>query len=163
MIPNRREILSTFGAAAATSIGMDLRASATERTDAMTVLRQIRHLDVVAIFARDLPAMRRFYEEVMEFPLERELYPEWVEYRVGSSLLVMTRLGLMFHDAPTPPGSLSVQLAFRVTPRQVDECAAALAEKGIELLSPPTDQPWQHRTLFFRDPDGNVIEIYADI
>jgi catechol 2,3-dioxygenase-like lactoylglutathione lyase family enzyme len=28
---------------------------------------------------------------------------------------------------------------------------------------PPTDQPWGHRTLFFRDPDGNVLEIYADI
>ena len=22
---------------------------------------------------------------------------------------------------------------------------------------------WGHRTLFFRDPDGNIVEIYADI
>jgi lactoylglutathione lyase len=27
----------------------------------------------------------------------------------------------------------------------------------------PTDQPWGLRTLFFRDPDGNVLEIYAEI
>jgi len=27
----------------------------------------------------------------------------------------------------------------------------------------PQDQPWGHRTLFFRDPDGNVLEIYAEI
>jgi hypothetical protein len=27
----------------------------------------------------------------------------------------------------------------------------------------PTDQPFGHRTLFFRDPDGNVLEIYAEI
>ena len=27
----------------------------------------------------------------------------------------------------------------------------------------PTDLPgWRHRTLFFRDPEGNVIEIYAE-
>jgi len=25
------------------------------------------------------------------------------------------------------------------------------------------DQPFGHRTLFFRDPDGNVLEIYAEI
>jgi len=22
---------------------------------------------------------------------------------------------------------------------------------------------WRHRTLFFRDPEGNIIEIYAEI
>jgi hypothetical protein len=24
-------------------------------------------------------------------------------------------------------------------------------------------QPKLHRTIFFRDPDGNIVEIYADI
>jgi len=31
-------------------------------------------------------------------------------------------------------------------------------------LSPPKDLPsWRHRTLFFRDPEGNITEIYAEI
>jgi len=55
-----------------------------------------------------------------------------------------------------------VQLAFRVPYEAVDVCAAELTAAGIPLLSPPTDQPWRHRTLFFRDPDGNLMEIYAD-
>lgn len=25
------------------------------------------------------------------------------------------------------------------------------------------DHPFGHRTIFFRDPDGNVLEIYAEI
>jgi catechol 2,3-dioxygenase-like lactoylglutathione lyase family enzyme len=58
---------------------------------------------------------------------------------------------------------LSLQLAFRVPPRDVDRCAAELAEAGVPILLPPTDQPWGHRTLFFRDPDGNVLEVYAEI
>lgn len=45
----------------------------------------------------------------------------------------------------------------------VDEYAAALAAKGVTIIGPPTDQSWRHRTLIFRDPDGNVLEIYADI
>ena len=69
----------------------------------------------------------------------------------------------MFNDAPTPARALSVQLAFRVTPGQVDQCADTLRGKGVAIESEPTDQPWGHRTLFFRDPDGNVLEIYADI
>jgi catechol 2,3-dioxygenase-like lactoylglutathione lyase family enzyme len=30
-------------------------------------------------------------------------------------------------------------------------------------MSPPTNQPFGHRTVFFRDPDGNLLEFYADI
>jgi lactoylglutathione lyase len=69
----------------------------------------------------------------------------------------------MFNDAKTPEGALSAQLAFRVTRDQIDQCAEEPTAKGIKLESGPTDQPWAHCTIFFRDPDGNVVEIYADI
>jgi uncharacterized glyoxalase superfamily protein PhnB len=55
---------------------------------------------------------------------------------------------------------------YRYTSRsasEVDACADALRAVGIEITHPPIDQPWSHRTLFFRHPDGNVLEIYADI
>jgi lactoylglutathione lyase len=56
-----------------------------------------------------------------------------------------------------------LQLAFRVAPSEVVSCAAVLAERGARIISGPIDQPFGHRTLFFRDPDGNVLEIYAEI
>jgi len=129
----------------------------------MSPLRKIRHLDYSVIFARDMAAMRRFYAEVMEFPVYNELGPSWIAYRVGASLLALTERGMMWNDPAPPEGALSLQLAFRVTPSEVDACAAALEAKGVAIVAPPTDQPWGHRTLFFRDPDGNILEIYADI
>ena len=129
----------------------------------MSALKAIRQIDYTIIFARDMPSMRRFYEQVMGFPIIRELGPDWVEFGVGSNTLTLTRHGLMFNDAATPNGALSLQLAFRVAPAQVAECAAALETAGIKLTLPLTDQSWGHRTIFFRDPDGNVIEIYAEI
>ena len=42
-------------------------------------------------------------------------------------------------------------------------CAMLPAERGVRLIAGPTDQLWGHRTLSFRDPDGNVLEIYAEI
>jgi catechol 2,3-dioxygenase-like lactoylglutathione lyase family enzyme len=50
-----------------------------------------------------------------------------------------------------------------VSAPDVDRCADELVRHGVDLLSPPTDQPFGHRTLFFRDPDGNLLEIYAEI
>ena len=130
---------------------------------AMTVLSQIRQIDYTVIFARDMAAMRHFYETVMEFPLLRTLSDRWIEYRIGSTTLALTTRGGRFTDPPPEPGALSLQLAFRVTPPMVAECAAALAAKGVELIAPLTDQPFGHRTIFFRDPDGNVLEIFAEI
>ena len=123
----------------------------------------IRSLDYTIIFARQMAAMREFYGTTLGFSLHRELGPKWVEFRVGSNLLALTERGARFDDPSPPIGVLSLQLAFRVAPGQVASCASLLRERGVTIISGPTDQPFGHRTLFFRDPDGNVLEIYAEI
>ena len=129
----------------------------------MQALSHIRQIDYTVIFARDMAAMRHFYGTVMEFPLLRTLSDRWIEYRVGSTTLALTTHGGRFNDPPPREGALSLQMAFRVAPQIVAECAAALEAKGVTLISPLTDHPFGHRTIFFRDPDGNVLEIFAEI
>ncbi|SKA39331.1 Glyoxalase/Bleomycin resistance protein/Dioxygenase superfamily protein [Enhydrobacter aerosaccus] len=129
----------------------------------MSAFRSIRAIDYTVIFVRDMVAMRRFYEDVLGFPMVRELSSRWFEYRVGANTLALATPGLTAADAPTPNGSAALQIAFKVPPMEVDQCADELVKKGVELVSPPTDRPFGHRTLFFRDPDGNLLEVYADI
>src|SRR5256885_12829526 len=119
-----------------------------------SAFQAIRAIDYTVIFVRDMAAMRRFYEDVLGFPLRRELSPGWIEYRVGDNTLALARPSLTASDVPTPN---SLQLAFRVSPAEVDQCADELVRRDINLLSPPTDQAFGHRTLFFRDPDGNLL------
>jgi lactoylglutathione lyase len=123
----------------------------------------IRSIDYTVIFARQMPAMREFYGTTLGFPLHRELSPRWIEFRVGSNILALTEHGGRFDDPSLPIGALSLQLAFRVAPGEVADCAAVPADRGVSIISGPTDQPFGHRTLFFRDPDGDVLEIYAEI
>jgi catechol 2,3-dioxygenase-like lactoylglutathione lyase family enzyme len=125
--------------------------------------RAIRAIDYTVIFVRDMTAMRRFYEDILGFPLLRELSLRWIEYRVGDNTLALARPSLTGADAPTPNGSASLQLAFKVSVPEVDKCADELLRQSVNLLSPPTDQVFGHRTLFFRDPDGNLLEVFADI
>ena len=128
-----------------------------------SAFRAIRAIDYTVIFVRDMAAMRRFYEEVLGFSLLRELSPGWIEYQVGGNTLALARPRLTAADAPTPNGSASLQLAFKVLAPEVDQCADELVRQRVHLLSPPTDQVFGHRTLFFRDPDGNLLEVFADI
>jgi catechol 2,3-dioxygenase-like lactoylglutathione lyase family enzyme len=128
-----------------------------------SALQAIRAIDYTVIFVRDMAAMRRFYEDILGFSLIRELSPRWIEYRVGDNTLALATPSLTAGDPPTPKGSASLQLAFRVSAPEVDQCAAELVRRGITPLSPPTDQVFGHRTLFFRDPDGNLLEVFTDI
>jgi len=109
-----------------------------------------------------MAAMRRFYEDILGFSLLRELSPGWIEYRVGDNILALVRPSRTAADAPTPNGSASLQLAFKVSGPEVDRCADELVRQGVKLLSPPTDQVFGHRMVFFRDPDGNLLEVFAD-
>jgi glyoxylase I family protein len=101
----------------------------------------------------------------MGFPIEDDS-EKWVTYRVGATLLTLRPRGLGpggWDDGPSVSGSAAVQLAFRVPPPAVDACHAELVAKGVTILREPTDIPRvRHRTLFVRDPEGNVIEIYAE-
>ena len=110
-----------------------------------------------------MAVMREFYETTLGFPLHRELGAKWVEFRIGSNLLALRERSPVFNDPLPPVGVFSLQLAFRVAPDEVAGCASVLAERGVNIVSGPTDQPFGHRTVFFRDPDGNVLEIYAEI
>jgi catechol 2,3-dioxygenase-like lactoylglutathione lyase family enzyme len=128
-----------------------------------SAFKAIRAIDYTVIFVRDMAAMRRFYEDIIGLGLQRELSPNWLEYQLGGNTLALARPSLTASDAPTPAGSASLQLAFKVSVADVDQCADQLVRHGVTLVSPPTDQSFGHRTLFFRDPDGNLLEMFAEI
>jgi catechol 2,3-dioxygenase-like lactoylglutathione lyase family enzyme len=45
----------------------------------------------------------------------------------------------------------------------VDTCARALADKGAALAGPRDMTDWGIRTLHVRDPDGNLLEMFAHL
>jgi catechol 2,3-dioxygenase-like lactoylglutathione lyase family enzyme len=131
-------------------------------SEGLAGLAAIQALDYTVVRVRDMEAMRAFYGRILRFPLVRELSPNWVEYRIGPNILALTGRFQFVENHTLSAGTATVQLAFRVSYAAVDVCAAELTAAGVPLLSPPTDRPFRHRTLFFCDPDGNLLEIYAE-
>jgi len=130
----------------------------------ITGLGAIRSLDYTILLCDDIEAMRSFYTDVMGFEIRHEIPGKWVELQVGSSLLALRMRGRPY-DGPRPDtATASVQLAFRVPPGDVETAATQLADRRVEILEAVADlEVFGHRTLFFADPEHNIIEIYAEI
>ena len=121
-------------------------------------LGNIGNFDYTVLLCRDMETTQAFYRDVMGFPIEHER-PNWVSFRVGATLLALRP-----RDAEGPiPAVAAVQLAFRVAPPEVDVCHAELVAHDVTIVRSPVDLPaWRHRALFFRDPENNILEVYAE-
>jgi lactoylglutathione lyase len=131
------------------------------------MLKSIRNLDYTVIICRDIERMKHFYGNVLGFPIYRD-FGTWVEFRVGGTLLTLKTRGTGYdeireHDGAGAESGAALQLAFRVAPPEVDTCCDELQQKGINILQAPITRDTGHRTLFFKDPENNILEIYADI
>ena len=78
--------------------------------------------------------------------------------RAGSVLLGLRKRTRGYDGSGLRRDLPGVQLAFRVAPDEVEACYERLVEMGVEILEPPTDQPRGHRTVYFADPEGNMLE-----
>ena len=114
-------------------------------------------LGYTILISDELAALRHFYAEVLGFEVI-EQRPDYVKLDAGS-IFIALRCPNRPYDHPAAGGS--VQLAFPTN--EVDQWAERLRLAGVEILEPPTDQPWGHRTVFASDPDGNLIEFYASV
>ncbi|HEX9728881.1 MAG TPA: VOC family protein [Gemmatimonadales bacterium] len=120
---------------------------------------ELTHLIVVS----DLAASRHFYHEVLGADIYREYGgTSCVLQFQGAWLLLVTgggptpdKPGVTFAP-PADPSVVSHQLTLRVP-----DCRAAhdiLTSRGAAFLTPPVDRGGEIR-CFFRDPDGNLLEI----
>ncbi len=107
--------------------------------------------------------MRAFYEKLFDFVIEEDFSDRMVFFRVGTLYLGLRCRGRAYGGKSVPDNAASIQISFRMPPSDVYTAYETLKQNGIDVIEPPTKQDWTHRTLFFGDPENNIIEIFADI
>jgi catechol 2,3-dioxygenase-like lactoylglutathione lyase family enzyme len=112
----------------------------------------LRHL---ALHARDLEAMKRFYVDLLGFAVEWEPDPDNVYLSSGIDNLAIHRA----KGNVAPNGALDHLGLIVRTPEEVDRWAAFLESRGVELAAKPRTHRDGARSFYFRDPDGNTIQI----
>jgi catechol 2,3-dioxygenase-like lactoylglutathione lyase family enzyme len=127
-----------------------------------TMLKNIRQLDYVIVLCEDLPRMAAFYRSLFDFRVRVET-PTVIAMEAGSVTFCLRKRTRAYDGQSTGPGSPGVQIAFRVPPGNVNASHEELARQCVTILDPPRDQEWGHRTVFFSDPEGNILELYEEL
>lgn len=115
------------------------------------------------IITADVERLRSFYQDILQ--IQPVAYGEaYVEFTTKSGTLALYHLA---QHEKLAPGSMaaasnrSVVLEFRV--EDVDKEYARLQKMTIGWVKPPSTQPWGNRSIYFRDPDRNLINFYSRV
>jgi glyoxylase I family protein len=127
------------------------------------MLSPLPTLDQVVLICANLDETRRFYQDVIGFPVIRDLGPSGVELLAGPSILTLRPRGRDYDGTAPAPDAASVQLAFRMERDAIDASHEVFRERRVPVLEPPADQRSGRRTLFVADPEANVVEIFSDL
>ena len=118
----------------------------------------------VCLVTRDVGRLRAFYE--MLLGIEGEGDDQHVQLSpAGASLTIFSTRGMeeMAPGSMAGAGIGSTILGFELSggPAAIDAAHARLLELDIPIVKPPETYPWGTRSVWFRDPDGNIVNVYA--
>ena len=114
----------------------------------------LRHL---ALNVQRLEEMKRFYTELLGFVVEWEPDPDNIYLSSGTDNLALHRSALA---APGPSASPLDHLGLVVRRSEDVDCWATFLEsRGVALDAQPRTHRDGARSCYFRDPDGNKIQI----
>jgi len=128
------------------------------------VARTDIRLDHCVIASSDLDRTDAFYRDVLGAEIAAPM-ENFRQYRIGGQMLNVHGPGLqarapadLLARLPVMPGGSDLCFVF---PGTVDQARAWLAERGVLVHFGPADREGANgsgRSVYFRDPDGSLLE-----
>jgi catechol 2,3-dioxygenase-like lactoylglutathione lyase family enzyme len=116
------------------------------------------------IYSSDLDSMKRFYAGVLGMPIVQEEEGKLVFLNAGKNMLLIFNPdrtsvdndSLPTHGAASPPAS--VHFAMEIQEDDYSGWKELLAKNGV-TIEKEVDWKGAARSLYFRDPAGNLVEL----
>ena len=122
-------------------------------------------LDAIGIVSADLKATVRFYRLVgLQIPDSTEDHIDVAT--PGGVRIMFDALELIKQLDPdwAKPVGRPIGLAFRcINAKEVDEVYGRITGAGFRGKAPPFDAFWGQRYATVLDPDGNAVDLFADL
>ena len=116
----------------------------------------------IRMITDDLEPMVQFYEQVTGIPAVRPA-PVFAELHLPSCTIAFghARTAQLFKNAARPADNHTVIIEFQVD--DVDKEYERLKTLISEWVLEPTTMPWGNRSMLFRDPDGNLVNLFTPV
>ena len=113
------------------------------------------------LVTHDLDRLAAFYATLTGIAATR-LSPDFAEIRLPGAVLALSseRPIRQFNaGAAIAAANRSAIIEFQV--EDVDGLSESLSDPSLDRVMAPTDMPWGNRSMLLRDPDGNLVNIFA--
>ena len=113
------------------------------------------------LITKDVNRLSAFYAQVLQIE-PRKAGEDYVEFRTSAAVLALFTADAQDKYIPgsaTAGLNRSAILEFRVS--NVDEEYSRLRSLVKTWVKGPATQPWGTRSIYFRDPDGNLVDFFV--
>ncbi len=123
------------------------------------------NLGSIRIITSNVNGLVKFYEQVTGMPV-MQYTPDFAELQTQTATLAIgSTKTLQFFggdEVAQPAQNRSVIIEFRVDDVEKDyERLAEYLQNNI--VQKPTTMPWGNKSLLFRDPDGNLVNLFTPV
>lgn len=113
----------------------------------------------IRIVTADVDRLARFYEELTGVAPVRPA-PVFAQFDLPGGTIALgdvATVAMLGDAAPRPGSNASVIVEF-----EVDDVDAEFARLNpADVVLAPSTMPWGNRSALFRDPDGNLVNLFS--
>jgi catechol 2,3-dioxygenase-like lactoylglutathione lyase family enzyme len=127
--------------------------------------RQQMKLDGFGIMVKDMPAMVRFYRDVLGFEIKEDENTSNVYLKKDGTLFMLygrsdfEKMTSRKYEYVKDLNGHTEMALYVDTFEEVDKAYSEVISKGAVSVLAPETEPWGQRTCYIADPEGNLIEI----
>ena len=114
----------------------------------------------VRLVTHDVDRLIVFYSALLQAEATRPS-PDFAEFRWGSVAFAISSEGLI--ERFNAGAAIAASNRSAIIEFQVDDVDAVRVRlpASVEVVMEPATMPWGNRSMLLRDPDGNVVNVFA--
>ena len=119
-------------------------------------------LNGICLVSQNVNRLREFYERTLQVEAEGNDVHVKLE-TAGAVLSIFSESGMegMAPGSMKEYGHGGFTIEFEV--EDVDGQYERLKSMNVPIVKMPTTQPWGRRSVWFRDPDGNIVNFFLNV
>jgi catechol 2,3-dioxygenase-like lactoylglutathione lyase family enzyme len=122
---------------------------------------KLGQLSEAALYTTDLDAARHFYQDILGLEVISRMERRGISFRCGKTVLLIfdpQRTRIPDAGVPTHGATGEGHIAFPIEEPEIESWRQHLREAGVAIEA-EVEWPEGGRSLYFRDPAGNVVEL----